>query len=157
MLSLLLLNYTIRKYQTSNNNPEDPGGYMKKNITIALFIVSCAMPIFGMENKGFVQSNPQIITGESLKEELVMFHAIESLPIYSSPPAYPIRVSVIENHLARCVSEECLINKHFAVTNVNQSYRFPTVRPRINRCIEKKIAYDLMQKEFFLFSFVRTD
>ncbi len=128
---------------------------MKKNITIALFIVSCAMPIFGMENKGFVQSNPQIITRESLKEELVIFHTIESLPIYKLPPVYPIysgnSLPRIETHLTRCVSEGCMINKHFEVTNSNQSYGFPMVRPRINPCIEKRIAYHSMKKEFFSF------
>ena len=133
---------------------------MKKNITIALFIFSCAMPIFGMDNKGFVQSNPQIITRESLTEELVMFHTIESLPIYKLPPVYPIysgnSMPRIEAHLARCLHESCFVNKQFIGLNSNQSYGFPVVRPRTNSCIEERIAYRSMKKEFF-FNFVITD
>ena len=109
------------------------------------------MPIFGM-NKELGKSKPQIITGEYLKEQLVISHWMSLLPIYTVSPAYPIysgaRVSDIEEHLKDWVHEKSLVNKSFLGTNLNELCLIPTVRPRINRCIENRSPYRSIRKEF---------
>jgi hypothetical protein len=132
---------------------------MKNNITVALFIISCAMPIFGM-HKELDKSE----SDASTKQYLVRSHTQESLSInpqlfqyctysgtsvpvidYSVPKRYysGACVPAIEERLAHWENEPGMVNNYYVKDNYpKQLHLFSTGIHRTIRHFDKKSNFD---------------